>query len=130
MDFKKLITKIHGQVILPGDPTYDEVRQVFYGGINKKPAAIIRVANAQDVKKAVLFAKENEIELAIRSGGHSVAGYCTTDGGIVIDLRDMKKIEIDAASKTMWAGRTRRSYIAELVVVIDTFRCGHLLSSL
>ncbi len=103
MDAQKLRSIFQGQVTLPGDSNYDEVRQVFYGGIDKKPAVIIRVINKEDVQKAIKLAKEKGLELAIRSGGHSVAGYSTTDGGIVIDLRDMKMIDIDTSKKTVWA---------------------------
>lgn len=103
MDRNKLESVFKGALIFPDDPTYDATRQVFYGGIDKKPAVIIRVANADDVKQAVLLAKEQKLELAVRSGGHSVVGYSTTDGGVVIDLRDMKKLEIDETNKTAWA---------------------------
>jgi FAD/FMN-containing dehydrogenase len=103
MDLQKLDSLFQGNVILPDDSNYDKIRQVFYGGIDKKPAVIIEVANATDIKQAISLAKEHKLELAVRSGGHSVAGYSSTEGGIVIDLRDMRKIEIDAGSKTAWA---------------------------
>lgn len=102
MDTNTLSSLFHGAVLLPDNPRYDEVRQVFYGGIDKKPAAIIRVADNEDVKKAINLAKENNLELAIRSGGHSVAGYSTSDSGIVIDLRDMRKLEVNPTDKTAW----------------------------
>jgi len=103
MDQETLTSKFTGRVVLPEDSDYDQVRQVFYGGIDKKPAVIVRVADSEDVRQAILLAKEQKLELAVRSGGHSVAGYSTTDGGLVIDLRDMKKIDIDDANKTVWA---------------------------
>ncbi|HSX43366.1 MAG TPA: FAD-binding oxidoreductase [Candidatus Saccharimonadales bacterium] len=104
MEQQKLNAIFQGRVVFPGDSEYDQARQVFYGGIDKKPAAIIRVANTTDVQRAARFAQKEKLELAIRSGGHSVAGYSTTDGGLVIDMRDMRNITIDAAHKTMWAG--------------------------
>ena len=64
---------------------------------------MVRARNAGDVKQAVNFARDNGLELAVRSGGHSAAGHSTTDGGLVVDLREMKAIEIDAAGKTAWA---------------------------
>src|SRR5436305_7207225 len=103
IDSKQLKSLFQGSVILPGNPDYDTARQVFYGGIDKKPAAIIKVANAKDIKQAILLAKEHKLELAIRSGGHSVAGYGSSDGGIVVDLRDMQKIEVDDSANTAWA---------------------------
>ena len=103
MDIEAVRTNFRGNVITPGSTNYDSARQIFYGGIDKKPAAIIEVANAKDVQQAVLLAKEHGLELAVRSGGHSVNGYCTTDGGLVIDLRKMRKIEVDEATKTAWA---------------------------
>jgi FAD/FMN-containing dehydrogenase len=102
MDFQELHTLFHGKVIAPGSTDYDEIRQVFYGGIDKKPAVIIRVANADDIRQAILLAKKHNLELAVRSGGHSVAGYSATEGGVLIDLRDMRSVEVNAADKTAW----------------------------
>jgi hypothetical protein len=73
------------------------------GDIDRRPAAMVRVANAGDVAYVVNLARETGAELAVRSGGHSGVGHCTTDGGIVIDLRDMKAIEIDPERRTLWA---------------------------
>ena len=101
MDIQKINTLFKGKVIFPTDPDYDEARQVFYGDIDKKPEVIIKVADRDDVKQAVLLAKEQGLELAVRSGGHSVSGYSSSNG-IVIDLRDMRKTEIDTTAKTVW----------------------------
>ncbi len=105
-----------GRTILPGDADYDNARTVFYGGIDKKPAVIIKVANAEDVKKSIMLAKDEKLELAVRSGGHSVAGYSTTDGGIVIDLRELKKLEINTKDNTATAetGLTAMDVTTEL----------------
>ena len=91
-----------GRVIVPDDPTYDQARSVFYGGIDKRPAAIVRVANVADVQRVIEVARVCGYELAVRSGGHSIVGHSTTDGGIVIDLRSMSKIEIDEPERTAW----------------------------
>ena len=93
---------IAGSVIAPDDPDYDKARTVFYGGIDKRPAAIVRVASAEDIQRVVRIARDGGHELAIRSGGHSIAGSSTTDGGIVIDLRDMSAVEVDPADRTAW----------------------------
>ncbi|HJQ39540.1 MAG TPA: FAD-binding oxidoreductase, partial [Thermoanaerobaculia bacterium] len=101
---------VAGRVIMPDDPDYDRSRAVFYGGIDKRPAAIVRVANADDVSRVIAAARNHGYELAIRSGGHSVVGHSTTDAGLVIDLRDMCAIEIDAEERTAWVetGATAR----------------------
>jgi FAD/FMN-containing dehydrogenase len=92
-----------GRVIGPDDPSYDEARTVFYGGIDRRPAVIVRPVDASDVKRVVLLARDTGLELAVRSGGHSVAGYSVVDDGIVLDLGDMKRIEIDFPNRTAWA---------------------------
>jgi FAD/FMN-containing dehydrogenase len=103
-----------GRVTAPEDEGYDEARTVFYGGIDRRPAAIIRPANAEDVSRAVSLARESGLELAIRSGGHSIAGHSVTEGGILLDLRDMKALDIDMEGRTAWAetGLTTGEYTA------------------
>jgi hypothetical protein len=99
----RLRVAANGRVIVPGDTHYDQTRTVFYGGFDRRPAAIVRAADATDVARVVQFARETGLELAVRSGGHSLAGHSTTDGGIVLDLGDMKALEIDPRSRTAWA---------------------------
>lgn len=108
MNIDTLKSQIKGQVILPGDSQYDELRQTFLGGIDKKPSVIVLVANSDDVSKVILFAQENNLTLAIRSGGHSATGQCCVDDGVVIDLRNMNIVEIDEQNQTAWvqAGAT------------------------
>jgi FAD/FMN-containing dehydrogenase len=95
---------LEGRVIVPGDADYDEARVITYGGIDPRPGAIVRVATADDVARVVRFARETGAELAVRSGGHSGAGHSTTDGGIVIDLRELKEIDLDVGGRRVWAG--------------------------
>jgi hypothetical protein len=99
----KLRASLDGRVIAPDDAGYDEARAVFYGGIDRRPAGIIRVASAADVSQVVSLARESGLELAVRSGGHSLAGHSTTEGGIVLDLSDMKGLEIDTEQRAAWA---------------------------
>lgn len=108
------LRKLNGHVIAPRDADYDAARAVFYGGIDRRPAAIVRVANAADVARVVSLARETGLELAVRSGGHSVAGHSVSDGGIVLDLSAMKKIDIDTDRRTAWAetGLTAAEYTA------------------
>src|SRR5947208_16031181 len=94
---------VKGRVIAPEDAEYDEARAVFYGGFDRRPAAIVRVANADDVARVVTLARDGGLELAVRSGGHSVAGHGVTDGGIVVDLAEMKGLNVDVEGRTAWA---------------------------
>lgn len=96
------LTDVAGHVITPGDPSYDKARAVFYGGIDKHPSAIVRVANVDDIRRVIATARRESLELAVRSGGHSVSGHSTTEGGLVIDMRDMARIDVDAAARTAW----------------------------
>ena len=98
----KLRKTLHGQLILPADPGYDKARVIFLGGFNRHPAVVIQAADAEDVASAVSLAGETGMELAVRSGGHSAAGYGQTEGGIVLDLRKMKDLRLDPKSRTAW----------------------------
>lgn len=114
LDIAQLRTTFDGRVIAPGDPGYDEARTIFYGGIDRRPAAIVRVAHGGDVARVLALARESGLELAVRSGGHSTAGHGVTEGGIVLDLREMRELEIDADRRTAWAetGLTAGEYTA------------------
>ena len=103
LSIPSLRSTFNGRVIAPGDPEYDEARTVFYGGIDRRPAVILRVADATEVSRVVSLAREMGLEIAIRSGGHSIAGHCVSDGGIVLDLSDMRALEIDIERRTAWA---------------------------
>jgi FAD/FMN-containing dehydrogenase len=95
---------IQGRVIAPTDHDYDEARAVFYGGIDKRPTAIARVANDDDIRRVIEIARASGAELAIRGGGHSLSGKCSSDGGIVLDLRDLNVLDIDTDGRTAEAG--------------------------
>jgi FAD/FMN-containing dehydrogenase len=101
--FTALRTEVTGRVIEPEDPDYDEARAVMYAPADARPAVIVRVANATDVARIVTLARDCGLELAVRSGGHSGAGHGTSDGGIVLDLSDMKAIDVDVDGKSVWA---------------------------
>ncbi len=92
---QELRESILGEVITPADPHYDETRAVWNAMIDKRPALIIRCAGVADVIAAVQFARSQELEIAVRGGGHSLPGFSTSDGGIVIDLSAMKGIRVD-----------------------------------
>ena len=94
---------IQGEVIAPEDDGYEKRRTVFYGNFDRRPAVIVRPANAADVAAVVSLARESGVELAVRSGGHSITGNSTTAGGILLDLSLMKAIDIDVEGRTAWA---------------------------
>ncbi|MGH2683151.1 MAG: FAD-binding oxidoreductase [Actinomycetota bacterium] len=99
----QLRAALGGRVIAPDDAGYDEARTIFYGGIDRRPAVIVRAVDASEVSHVVSLARETGLELAVRSGGHSPAGHSVSDGGIVLDLSDMRALEIDAEGRTAWA---------------------------
>ena len=99
----KLREEFRERILAPGDSGYDQARTVFYGGVDRRPAVIIKVADANEVARVVNLARESGLELAIRSGGHSVAGHSVSEGGIVLDLSNMKDLQVDAESRTAWA---------------------------
>jgi FAD/FMN-containing dehydrogenase len=110
----ELRASVNGRVIAPEDADYDEARTVFYGGIDRRPAVIVRAADSTEVSHVVSVARETGLELAVRSGGHSTAGHCVVDGGIVLDLSDMRALDIDPERRTAWAqtGLTSGEYTA------------------
>ena len=103
ISIQKLRNEFKDRIIAPGDPDYDKARTVFYGGVDRRPAVIIKVADTNDVVRVINLARESGLELAVRSGGHSSVGHSVTEGGIVLDLSDMKDLQIDPESRTAWA---------------------------
>jgi FAD/FMN-containing dehydrogenase len=95
---------LEGRVIGPADDDYDPAREVFYGGIDKRPAAIAQVANDDDIRRVIEIAGDPDVALAVRAGGHSITGKSSSDGGIVLDLRGLNALEIDAGARTAEAG--------------------------
>jgi FAD/FMN-containing dehydrogenase len=95
---------LRGELLRPDDAEYEESRQLWNGVIEKRPALIVRCASVEDVVEAVNFARENDLLLAVRAGGHNVAGTASADGGLVIDLSAMKSIEVDPERRTVRAG--------------------------
>jgi FAD/FMN-containing dehydrogenase len=100
---QQLRAGLKGRIILPEDAAYDQVRAVFYGGYDRRPALIVRPMDAADVAAVIALAREQELELAVRSGGHSNAGHSVSEGGLVLDLADMRSLAIDPEAHTAWA---------------------------
>jgi FAD/FMN-containing dehydrogenase len=96
-EFSSLIT---GNVLMPGDQGYDEARAIWNGMFDKKPALITRSLNAEDVSQAVLFARKNQLTIAVKGGGHNSAGNAVCDNGMMIDLSLMQAVQVDAGSQT------------------------------
>src|SRR5512134_4115564 len=103
LSIPELRTTFKDSVIAPDDPDYDKARTVVAGGVDRRPAVIIRVKDADDVARVVSLARETGMEFAIRSGGHSGAGHGVCEGGIVLDLANMKDLQIDVEGRTAWA---------------------------
>jgi FAD/FMN-containing dehydrogenase len=90
---------VKGNVITPDDPRYNEVRQIWNAMIDRKPAVIVQCAAVDDIVYAVMFAKENDLEISIRGGGHNIAGSAVCDNGVMIDLSTMTNVRVDAQKK-------------------------------
>jgi FAD/FMN-containing dehydrogenase len=93
-----------GEVIRPGAESYDEARKIWNGAHDKRPALIVRCADTADVVRAVEFARSEGLLAAVRGGSHSIPGFSTCDGGIVIDLSPMKSVDVDPDARTARAG--------------------------
>jgi FAD/FMN-containing dehydrogenase len=109
---RRLGAAVDGRVIVPGDPGYDQAPRVFYGGFDRRPAVIVRPADASEVAAVVALAGDSGLELAVRGGGHGLAGHSTIDGGILLDLAGMQRLVIDPPARTAWAqtGLTAAAY--------------------
>jgi FAD/FMN-containing dehydrogenase len=97
---QEFAANFHGELIRRGDDGYDDARAVFNAMIDRHPALIARCTGVADVVAAVNFARENDVVVAVRGGGHSVPGYAVCEGGIVIDLSPMKGIRVDPEART------------------------------
>src|SRR5262245_17212851 len=100
--FDELGGAMHGELLLPTSPGYEAARRVWNGVIERHPACIARCTGVADVVAAVRFARERDLEIAVRGGGHNVAGTAVCDGGIVIDLSKMRAVWVDPVGRTAW----------------------------
>ncbi|MER5571357.1 FAD-binding oxidoreductase [Streptomyces goshikiensis] len=92
---------VSGQVLVPGDAGYDKARTAYLGGMDQQPAAIVQPSDSADVARIVTFARDNELPLAVKGGGHSM--FCLVDGGLVLDVSSLRDMEIDPEARTAWA---------------------------
>src|SRR5215211_1994158 len=100
---RQLRATVDGRVVTADDASYDQARALFYGGFDRRPQAIVWPTNTTEVAQVISLAAERRLELAVRGGGHSSAGHSVSDGGIVLDLSELKALEIDTARRTAWA---------------------------
>jgi len=101
--YDELARVFRGELLLPESPGYDEARRIWNGAIDRRPACIARCSGVADVVEAVRFAGRRDLLVAVRSGGHGVAGHAVCDGGVVIDLSRLKGIRVDPAARTVRA---------------------------
>ena len=94
-DVQALRTAITGQVFVPDDPGYEQARIVWNGAIDRRPAVIVRSATAADVSAAIGFARQQNLEIAVRGVAHSTAGSSVVDDGLQIDLSGMRNVTVD-----------------------------------
>src|SRR5262249_46007746 len=101
---QELRESTRAEIFTPGDEGYDEARLAWNGAHDRRPAVIVRCSGPADVIAAVGFARSNDLQIAVRGGGHSVPGFSTTDGGIVIDLGRMSGVRVDPAGRRAFVG--------------------------
>lgn len=101
---EELATKIRGSVVTPQSPDYDEARAVYNAMHDRRPAAVVRCADAADVIAAIRYSREQGLDLAVRGGGHSVPGFGTCDGGLVIDMSPVRNVHVDPEKATARVG--------------------------
>jgi FAD/FMN-containing dehydrogenase len=104
--------KVKGKIVLPDNPRYDEVRQIWNAMIDRRPAVIVQCTDTGDVREALNFARENRLEISIRGAGHNIAGNAVCDGGVMIDLSTMKNVRVDAEKRRAYVqpGATLRDF--------------------
>lgn len=100
---ERLASSLWGHLIRQGDPDYEQARQLWNAVIDRRPALIVRCADDDDVVAAVGFAREHSLPLAVRGGGHGVAGHALCANGLVIDLSSMRRVDVDPAHRRAWA---------------------------
>ena len=112
---EELAEGMRGSILMPASDEYDEARRIWNGMIDRRPAIIARCAGTADVVDAVNFSRENDLLLAVRGGGHNVAGNAVCDGGLMIDLSAMRGVHVDQGARTARAagGATWGDFDAE-----------------
>jgi FAD/FMN-containing dehydrogenase len=99
----ELRPRLRGPLLLPGEPAYEEARSLWNAMIDRRPGAVVRPLGVADVQQCVRFARERGVELAIKGGGHNIAGLAVCEGGLVLDMSLMRGVWVDAAARRAWA---------------------------
>jgi FAD/FMN-containing dehydrogenase len=97
---EELRAQLRGTLCLPGEPGYEEARVIWNAMVDRAPAVIVRAAGAADVTRAIVFARRHRLLLAVRGGGHNIAGNAVCDGGLMLDLSPMKSVRVDPIART------------------------------
>src|SRR5215211_4121765 len=100
----QLNAELTGDILLPGEPAYDRARRVWNAMIDRRPAVIVVTKTLQDVASAIRFAREHDLPLSVKGGGHGVAGKAVCDGGLTIDLARMRSVTVDPARRIARVG--------------------------
>ena len=103
IDFDAFAAALNGRLVRPGDDEYEEARLIQNRVFNRYPAAIVKAADASDVARTIGLARDTGLDLAVRGGGHSLAGHSIGDDAIVLDLSPMKALHIDPTRRLAWA---------------------------
>src|SRR5262245_21874280 len=101
---RPLAASLRGRLVRPSDDAYEEARAVWNGAIDRRPAVVVRCADAADAQRAIEFARTHDLPLAVRGGGHGFAGKATCDHGLVVDCSPMKDVAIDPARRVARVG--------------------------
>ena len=101
-DIEALAARLRGNILVPDNASYDEARSVWNAMIDRQPGLIVRCAGASDVVHAVRFAREHSLLVSVRGGGHNIAGHAVCDGGLLIDLSQMRSVRVDASVQRAW----------------------------
>src|SRR5687768_8147893 len=97
---RRLRAAFGGEIVTPADGTYDEARRLWNAMFDRRPAALVRPTSSAEVATVIRFAREHDLELAVRSGGHSASGHSGVDGGLVVDLSRMRGVTVDPATRS------------------------------
>src|SRR6478672_1687676 len=101
-DVSRLRRALDGEVMLPGDDGYDSARGMWNAMADRRPAVVVRCTSDSDVAAAISFARQNDLEIGVRCGGHSILGNSVPEGGLLIDLAGMRGVRVDADARRAW----------------------------
>jgi FAD/FMN-containing dehydrogenase len=99
-DLQTFRTELSGRLLQPDDPDYEQARLIWNAMIDRRPALIVQCASTEDVPLALRFAREHQLEIAVRGGGHNIAGNGICDGGLLIDLSGLRAVDVDPDART------------------------------